>query len=421
MLTSPFCHLPGIGETTERKLWDAGVTSWQVALEQASRSLRESWTRHIQESIRHYEMRNAGYFAEALPSNQQWRLYRDFRDACAFVDIETTGLYPPAEITTAALYDGRSVRYYVNGDNLHQFPRDLRDYALLVTYNGKTFDIPFIERYFRVQLRQAHIDLRYPLRSLGLAGGLKACERQLGMARPGLEDINGFFAVLLWKEYRTRGNQKALETLLAYNIRDTISLHALMVHAHNERLKGTPFSGSHSLPAPSLPDSPVGPDKETVTQVRQELERRMFVAGGLRMDCSAGTAIRRRSDSHWEWFSSTEVPPYEIAGKYLFFSGDRELLVNIAIQELQSGQFHLAKIPIVGQNVADEYVLCLYYGDESRHHDLAAKYRAEANLRYRCWKTNEATRRGEYSDRFRQSLGRPGHVARGALSDEGSS
>ena len=128
------------------------------------------------------------------------------------------------------------------------------------------------------------------------------------------------------------------------------------------------------------------------------------------MEHSAGTAIRRRSDSRWEWFSSTEEPPYEIAGKYLFFSADRELLVNIAIKELQSGQFHLAKIPIVGQNVADEYVLCLYYRDESKQHDLAAKYRAEASMSYRYWKTDEATRRGEYSDQFRQSLGRPGQV-----------
>ena len=213
MLKNTFCHLPRIGETTERRLWEAGVTSWQVALQQGScrplRSFRASWTQHIQESIHNYETRNAMYFADALPSNQHWRLYQDFRDICAFVDIETTGLYPPAEITTAALYDGHSVRHYVNGDNLHQFPKDLQDYALLVTYNGKTFDIPFIERYFRIRLRQAHIDLRYPLRSLGLTGGLKACERRLGIARPGLEAVDGFFAVLLWNEYRTRGNQKA--------------------------------------------------------------------------------------------------------------------------------------------------------------------------------------------------------------------
>jgi hypothetical protein len=40
------------------------------------------------------------------------------------VDIETTGLsVPPSEITTIALYDGKSVRHYVNGYNLDDFPR----------------------------------------------------------------------------------------------------------------------------------------------------------------------------------------------------------------------------------------------------------------------------------------------------------
>ncbi len=270
MLTNTFCHIRGIGETTERGLWAAGVTSWD-AVQQASgrppHSLRASWTRHIQDSVRNYEERNIGYFAEKLPSSQQWRLYRDFRDTCAFVDIETTGLAWNDEITTVALYDGRSVRYYVNGENLDEFPRDLKGYPLLVTYNGKTFDVPIIKRYFGIQLPQAHIDLRYPLRSLGLTGGLKSCERQLGMHRPGMEAIDGFFAVRLWNEYRNKKNVKALETLLAYNIQDALVLHALMVHAHNEKVKATPFSGSHSLPAPSLPEPAFKADDATVERL----------------------------------------------------------------------------------------------------------------------------------------------------------
>ena len=168
------------------------LTSWNLAVRQTSRGA--SWTPHIQESIRHYKNRNAGYFAEHLPSNQQWRLYWEFRtDARSWTskrpDCPSTMRSP-----TAVLYDGRSIRHYVNGDNLDEFPRDVKEYALLVTYNGKTFDAPFIERFFHIQLPQAHIDLRYPLQSLGLKGGLKGCERQLGIARPGLEGVDGFFA-----------------------------------------------------------------------------------------------------------------------------------------------------------------------------------------------------------------------------------
>ena len=219
MLTNTFCHLPGVGEIKERGLWAAGVTSWDAAVQQAShmprRSSRESWTSHVHESMRRYPRPGHRLLAQILPSNQQWRLYRDFQDSCAFVDIETTGLSPSDDITTAVLYDGRSVRYYINGDNLHRFPTDLQEYALLVTYNGKTFDIPFIERLFQIRLPQAHIDLRYPLKSLGLKGGLKSCERQLGMHRPGMEDVDGSVAVQLWNDYRRQKNVKSLETLLA--------------------------------------------------------------------------------------------------------------------------------------------------------------------------------------------------------------
>ena len=101
---------------------------------------------------------------------------------------------------------------------------------VIITYNGKSFDVPFIERYFDIQLNQAHIDLRYILASLGYKGGLKSCEIQLGFNRGDLTDIDGFFAVLLWYDYLKNRNEKALETLLAYNIQDVLTLEMLMVN-----------------------------------------------------------------------------------------------------------------------------------------------------------------------------------------------
>jgi len=280
MLKNTFCHIRGIGEKTERDLWLDGVISWTSSLQcefiRRRPSLKEAFDRSIEESVRNYEARKARYFAEHLPSNQVWRLFRDFQDVCAFVDIETTGLSTWAEITTAALYDGRTVRHYVNGVNLDQLPGDLQECTLLVTYNGTCFDIPFIERQFNVRLPHAHIDLRYPLRSLGLKGGLKSCERQLGMARPGLEDVDGYVAVLLWNEYRKRDDRKALETLLAYNIRDAVVLHELIVRTYNEKVKKTPFSDSHTLSLPSLPEPPFKADPDTVARVSRKVFSAQF-------------------------------------------------------------------------------------------------------------------------------------------------
>ncbi len=267
MLRHTFCHIPGIGEKTERRLWEAGVTSWEDALrEGAARPPAE----HLHQSLASYQRRDPAWFGARLTAAQAWRLYHDFRDACAFLDIETTGMGGWAHITTIALYDGRQIRHYVHGQNLEDFPRDIAAYRLLVTYNGKTFDIPFLERTFGLALQQAHIDLRYVLRSLGLRGGLKSCERQLGIVRPGLEEVDGFVAVLLWHDYQRRRNARALQTLLAYNIQDTVNLQTLMVHAFNRKLahlEPFPFATAYRLAMPVLPPNPFQPDAATVERL----------------------------------------------------------------------------------------------------------------------------------------------------------
>ena len=121
----------------------------------------------------------------------------------------------------------------VNGENLDDFIKDVFNSKILVTYNGKSFDIPFIEKYFNIKLNHAQIDLRYTLKSLGYGGGLKSCEKQLGLNRDGLEGVDGYFAIHLWNEYYYNANQDALKTLLAYNIEDSINLERLMQISYN--------------------------------------------------------------------------------------------------------------------------------------------------------------------------------------------
>jgi len=82
-----------------------------------------------------------------------------------------------------------------------------------------------------------------------------------------LENVDGFLAVLLWHEYRRHDNVKALETLLAYNAQDALSLHLLIVHAYNQKLQATPFAASHCLPVPVLPEVVYQADGETVEGV----------------------------------------------------------------------------------------------------------------------------------------------------------
>ena len=88
------------------------------------------------------------------------------------------------------------------------------------------------------------------------------------MDRGDLSEIDGFFAVLLWQEYQRTGNQKVLDTLLAYNIQDTINLENLMVTAYNMKLSDTPFYESHCIRESTPPSNPFKVDLTTVNRIK---------------------------------------------------------------------------------------------------------------------------------------------------------
>jgi len=109
-------------------------------------------------------------------------------------------------------------------------------------------------------------------------------------------------------------------------------------------------------------------------------------------------------DGYWIWLSSEEKPNYEITGKYLFFDSDKEKLIEVATNEIETYDFHKAKVNnslLEGQN---EYVLCLYYKDDSRRHELAERNKQEYGIKYRYWKSDEATLSGQYSKEFLSRL-----------------
>ncbi|MCX5875253.1 MAG: ribonuclease H-like domain-containing protein [Deltaproteobacteria bacterium] len=252
MLFNTFVHIPGIGETTERRLWQAGVETWDDFREPYPEFLSGQKVKLIQDHLARSRAQ-AGQqapheFLRQLPAAQRWRIF------------------PPV-----SLYDGKEVFTYVQGENLADFAEDIGKYQLLVTYNGKAFDVPMLERHFGFKLNQAHIDLRPLLQGLGFVGGLKGCEKQLGLDRGALAGVDGYFAVLLWREYCRTRERRVLETLLAYNVEDAVNLESLLVQAYNLKLAGTPFAESHRLPMPILPEKAFLPDLELIDRLRGRL------------------------------------------------------------------------------------------------------------------------------------------------------
>jgi uncharacterized protein YprB with RNaseH-like and TPR domain len=277
MLKNTFLHIPGIGPKKEARMWKAGVQTWDAVIENPGGThLSPSWLAHVQSasamSQRHLSDGDVSYFASRLPSSFQWRMFPEFRDATAYLDIETTGLDGAFhDITVIGLYDGNDVHHFIQGENLNDFEEAISKYKVLVTFNGRCFDVPFIEKFFNTKLNHAHIDLRFMLKSLGFRGGLKKCETDMGIDRGHLKGIDGFMAVLLWQHYIETNDQNALETLLAYNTQDIVNLETLLVMAYNMKLKDTPFFESHALPRPSPPTVTFREDLPIIEHIRRNL------------------------------------------------------------------------------------------------------------------------------------------------------
>lgn len=279
MLTNTFCHIPGIGPKSERILWDRGVLSWKDVLAAAPGESLGRNRHHLRncvlESMERLEEHDARYFARQLPSHQQWRLFPEFRSSVVYLDIETSGMAPPDDfITTISTFDGATISYYVKGYNLDEFKYDIGKYDVVVTYNGKCFDVPVLESHFGIRMNQAQIDLRFVLKSLGFTGGLKGCEKKMGIDRRELDGVDGYLAVLLWQDFAANNNPRALETLLAYNILDAVNLEMLMVKAYNMKLKETPFLETHRLGLPSPVENLFEPDCAIVKKLLDFKEMR---------------------------------------------------------------------------------------------------------------------------------------------------
>ena len=93
-----------------------------------------------------------------------------------------------------------------------------------------------------------------------------------------------------------------------------------------------------------------------------------------------------------------------ITGKYLFFHNDPEILAKVAKDEISDNGFDVAKISNELLGTSPDYVLCLYYKDDSRKDELAKKYQEKSGIRYRYWKSDEDTLRGKYSKEFLESV-----------------
>ena len=241
MISSTFRHIPGIGPKKELRIWKCGILTWNDFLSHKSHDLPPSLRtteqiRIVRESVRKLNDGDVRYFRDALPRGELWRLYPDFLENAGFLDIETTGLSRDySELTLIGVADKYGYSSFISGENLEDFRGAIDKYDLIITFNGSSFDIPFIEHYLGNIFRNcAHIDLMRLLRRVGYGGGLKKIESDLGVGRPSsLRGLSGYDAVRMWRLH-ILGDQRALPTLIRYNAEDVASLPELTSIAFNQ-------------------------------------------------------------------------------------------------------------------------------------------------------------------------------------------
>ncbi|MFB6166700.1 MAG: ribonuclease H-like domain-containing protein [Candidatus Nanohaloarchaea archaeon] len=235
-LVNSFVLAPGIGRDKEKRLWEEGFHEWGELEENGviSGSDYDRVDEFLEKARRNLEVGNPHFFHHNLPGDGEWRLYRDFEDEAAFFDIETTGLeHRKNVVTTVSVHRRGETRTLVRGKDLDAstLEEELSTASVLVSFNGKRFDVPFLEKSFGLDIEKPHLDLMYPLRRMGYTGGLKAVEEELGLDRD--SDVDGKEAIRLWKRYERDGDESALERLVHYNRLDAVNLRELAEKVHS--------------------------------------------------------------------------------------------------------------------------------------------------------------------------------------------
>lgn len=233
MIRHTFRIAPSIGTKKERCIWESGVRDWDDFLNAESVCAVPDYRKKecdlaISNAYDLLDDGDAAGLNDLLPKSEQWRLFGEFRDDAAYLDIETDGLERDSLVTVVTVHRKDDTITLVHGKDLDAgtLSDALEGTSVLVTFNGSCFDLPVLKESFpMLGIDMPHMDLRFASRKVGYRGGLKNLEVQIGISRDeGIAGVDGFEAVRLWKRWIKLGDSDSLKKLTAYNRADTINL-----------------------------------------------------------------------------------------------------------------------------------------------------------------------------------------------------
>ena len=166
-----------------------------------------------------------------------------------FFDIETTGL--SADISAITVIgccdmDGNVTQWF-NEDGLSQkqiltdFLAFIQPYNTLITFNGKTFDLPFLTskiKEFKINAsfdQYEHLDLYQILKPYKNLWGLKNfrqknLEEYLGIQR--IDKLSGKKLIKTYQDYLENGEIKNKESLLLHNHKEKSGISLTLDHSN---------------------------------------------------------------------------------------------------------------------------------------------------------------------------------------------
>lgn len=251
--------LSGIGEGTEKKLKEQGYNDIYDLLEHDKYSTRAKEAIKFIDNecfINYYNnLEQVGkYSRKAKASILKAAGILDEANF-KFMDIETVGLSSnvPVILIGVAEVDGKYItshQYQIQ--NYHEETAILEAYfshldqsSVHVTYNGSTFDIPFIKaraNYYGMKdkiklMNQTHFDLIKFTRALWKDKlpncKLTTIENYLNIPRDS-DDVNGAYMADYFNTYLKEDNIGPLVPILKHNCRDIISLATFLMRIYEE-------------------------------------------------------------------------------------------------------------------------------------------------------------------------------------------
>ena len=228
ILDQSLCLLDGVSPEAEIRLRQYGVLSCSQLANEAERFFSQAHAIRIRASFAELckaaSSNLADWFVNHLPPGHRVRALLQFLPDVTFYDIETDGVSATAEITCITALHGGRLRTFVRGRNLVDFLDTWAESSILVGFNSKRFDTPFVCKTFGLSCIPAQVDLMDEARHFGFRHGLKSIEKEIGFLRRNAQCADGIDAIRLWNEYSHTGANNALQRLIAYNHEDVRSL-----------------------------------------------------------------------------------------------------------------------------------------------------------------------------------------------------